>query len=198
MVRDPQRKQTEHCAGWQCTDRRNCKEMSAAVQTLANAIKGRSEWAQILFERQNDATLPVISGRDIENLVTAMRADFLRGKSANALAVSRVLAFLDPHLFIREARRVGLFRSSKAAFRCEPVAHVVRMLMNDGNVLGWAHDDAGYLQSVSNLLSLAPSARATRLYLVTELYKRRKTILKSCMVVMDRAFRPAAEHQPTE
>jgi hypothetical protein len=168
------------------------------MQRLAQEIGARADWADILRARKTDATLPTLSGRDLPGMFEAMRVDFLRGKSASALAISRAAAFLDASQFISHARRSGLFRSSKVAFRCEPIAHVVKTLLEDGEVFGWCSEEVGYLESVANLLSLAPNARATRLCLVAEIYKRRKTMLKSCMVIMDRAFRPAADHQPDE
>lgn len=169
-----------------------------AIVGLAAHIRGKADWAAILRVRRKEGTLVTVAGRDLRAAFDHVWADLRRGRTANALAISRAAAFLDPALFIREARRHGLFRSSKVAFHSEPVAYIVETLLEDGPVLRWASDDALYLQSVRNLLGLAPCARATRQAVVAELTKLRAVVVKSCMVCVDRAFRPSIDHLPSE
>lgn len=169
-----------------------------AIVGLAAHIRGKPDWAGILRARREAGMPATVASRDLRPAFNALWADLRRGRTANALAISRAAAFLDSALFIREARRHGIFRSSKVAFHSEPVEHIVKTLLEDGPVLNWASDDALYLQSVQNLLSLAPCARATRQAVIAELTKRRPVVVKSCMVCVDRAFRPSIDHFPSE
>lgn len=167
------------------------------IDGLAAQIRGKDDWIGILRARRAGMQA-VIIGRDLRSAFDGVWVNFRRGRTADALAISRAAAFQDPALFIREARRHGLFRSSKVAFHSEPVAHIVKMLLEHEGVFGWSGDEALYLQSVLNLLGLAPFARSTRQAVIAELTKRRAVVVKSCMVCVDRAFRPSIDHLPNE
>lgn len=126
------------------------------------------------------------------------RVSLKAGRSVELLALARTAAFLDAPLFLREARRQGIFRSSKLGFHSEPIHHVVTSLIADGPAIGWSAEELVYLTSVRELLSLGPAVRATRRELVRELTARREVVVKSCMVCVDRAFRPSIDHMPSE
>lgn len=168
------------------------------IAALISEVKGREDWLQILCGHRDTATLPNSTGRAQQELSKTIQDELLRGRVGTALAAARIAAFLDPTLFLREARRTGSFRASKYKFQTGPLVQIASALLDDAAVLKIDERDCHYLKSVINFLSLGPDASALRVELLKELRKHKQTAIKSCMVLVDRRFRPAASDFQTE
>lgn len=115
-----------------------------------------------------------------------------------SMATCRTLAYLDSALFIREARRHGLFRVSKNSFHNKPIEHMLEGLISDASLLRFGAGDIAYLSSAKNLVEFSTHVASVRRQLLLELSKRRPVAIKSLLVCVDRAFRPAVDAPPTD
>ncbi|MEW6175591.1 MAG: hypothetical protein AB1588_07840 [Pseudomonadota bacterium] len=168
------------------------------VAALISEVKGREDWLQILCGHRYTATLPNSTGKAQQELAKTIQDELLRGRVGTALAAARIGVFLDPVLFLREARRTGSFRASKYKFQSGPLIQIACALLSDAALLKIDERDCHYLQSVINFLSLGSDASKLRVELLKELRKHKRTAIKSCMVLVDRRFRPAASDFQTE
>src|SRR5436309_2149614 len=121
----------------------------ASLQGVADRIRGRGDWVVIL--RSINGVHAALTGPEIAAGLRVMGEDLAQAKTARALAIARVAAFKGGARFLREARRSGVFRASKYAFRGEAVHYIVGALIRDSLALGWSNDDLGYLSSVQEL-----------------------------------------------
>lgn len=168
------------------------------IPDLVAEVKGRTDWLETLIHYRDTASLPKSSGSALQDLAKAIQVQLLRGRVGTALAIARVGAFLDSAVFFREVRRTGCFRSSKLGFRSDQLSYLASSLLINTGELSLSEADSRYLKSVANFLRLGPDASKLRLELLRELRKHRMTALKSCMVYVDRRFRPAANDYQTE
>lgn len=166
--------------------------MSESFEEIARSIRGRTNWKAILTAHQTDYRLPRLRSHDISSALTRVENELRGGHAALALAFLRAAAFTDPISVIREVRRRGCFRASKYAYRGGPLAYVASALFSDAPALGLDETARTYLSSVSNLLTLSAAALSLYENLVAELRQREQFVLKSLLVVVDRAFRPPA------
>lgn len=168
------------------------------VAALISEVKGRENWLKILCEHQDTATLPNSTGKTQQELAKIIQSELFRGRVGTALAAARIGAFLNAAVFLREVRRIGSFRTSKYNFQSDPLAQIASALLNDATLLKVEEADCQYLQSLINFLSLGPDARILRMELLKDLRKHKHTAIKSCMVLVDRRFRPAVSDFHTE
>ena len=168
------------------------------ITALISEIKGRENWLVILCGHKDAATLPNSSGKTQQELAKMIHSELIRGRVGTALASARVGAFLNPSVLLREVRRTGSFRASKYNFQSEPLAKIASALLKDSTSLKIEDVDCQYLQSIINFSGLGPDASKLRVKLVKELQKYKLTAIKSCMVLVDRRFRPAATDFKTE
>ena len=171
---------------------------NSLVMALAAEIRGRTNWFEILqSSHAQGSTLPK-GQRELRPVLEQMRAELKLGRSAISLAACRVLAYLDQTLFVREARRHGLFRASKNDFHCKPIGHIISTLLNDASRLRFSEDERAYLLSAGGLVKFSVHPARVRRQLIAELRRRKSVAIKSLLVCVDRAFRPAIDDQPTD
>ena len=168
--------------------------MESSVSATAKRLRGRDDWLSLV--KAEYPKPPSVKGAERTERLRAIAVEIKTGRTAYALALARLLAWAEPALFLREARRMGLFRASKYTFRGEGAAYIVANLLQDATAIGWSESEQRYLNSVLALLSLAPAASAARRALVATLRKKQRVVLKSCLVCVDRAFRPPVDQVP--
>nr|WP_315231875.1 hypothetical protein [uncultured Albidiferax sp.] len=168
------------------------------VMSLVAEIRGRNDWFEFLQSSQaQGSTLPK-GQRELQPVFAQMRAELKVGRTAVSLAVCRVLAYLDRRLFVREARRHGLFRASKNDFHAKPIDHILATLLGDVTRLQFSDDERAYFLSVRGLVKFSVYPARVRRQLIAELQRRKPVAIKSLLVCVDRAFRPPIDDQLTE
>lgn len=169
-----------------------------SLSQIVTAIKGRGDWLQILQDYRNTDRMPKANGKAHQELAKTIQTESARGRSGTAIAAARVGTFLDSKAFLRNARHIGSFRASRLNFQSNPLSKVVHSLLTDAEPLKISISDREYLQSVKNLLALSIEASNLRTSLLRKLRLHRNTILKSCLVYVDRKFRPSVYDQQME
>jgi hypothetical protein len=165
---------------------------------VAAEIRGRSDWLSRLEARQKLDALPKDALKQFDGLLPRMRQELKHGRAALTLAACRTAWFCAPEKFLSLARRRGVFRSSKINYNGNGLSWLVDRLADDAFQLALPSSAVSYLRSVSNLMRLSASAQEVRRSIITEARKARPySLLKSCFVFVDRAFRPAADHLPS-
>jgi hypothetical protein len=181
---------------WSMLGREAEIQMTTTIEDMRSAAQA-PDWKDRFSALRVAGNLPQ-SKPSLEPLRRLAREGFKNQKAKAALDACRIGLYLDAPLFLREARRNGIFRASKFEYQGERIQWVVRKLCLDATWFALSPEQVGYLISVANLLELSKAVRATVLSVRKTMSTRRLTVIKSCLVCVDRAFRPAADHLPTD
>ena len=163
-----------------------------SIKSLVHQLEKVSNIASMLKESSltNDIG---ISKDELKECVNALSKHLDSNNHKSAVAVMLVLLAGDANSAIAEIRRKGVLKSSKYGFRSSGVKKVVESALEfieavDTVRRGIRAERLEYLNSVHDLLVLAPDIAKLRNSLLVRLRARQKIVLKTLLVLVNRVF----------
>ena len=116
-------------------------------------------------------------------------AEGLQGQKARKICNWLVVGIVaDQDYWFRQARNTGIFRASRSGYSANLSRYIATTLLSYERALRLTPLSKSYLQSVLELLRVAPAVRAADAQLIKNIRKHRTGLLKGLVAVLDSLF----------